>query len=447
MKKNRSKYHLLKEATILVVEDNESELEELGELFDIYFKKCYRAKDGKEGLEEFVQNHPDIVLSDLGMPVMDGFDMAKEIRKINKKTPVLLHTIYADNSVFLKAIECKISGYMTKPTNATMLLDTLLREYESIQKDGELKKEKMLKQAILDEFPDPMMVLDLERNILFANNVVKKGRYWKDTFPIKCYQALYGYETPCYLLGYKCDSDSAIKSGKNMVSFCENISKDGIQMCSSIKTVPIKDANGDIYALLKVIQDKTVEINKERELKQLASYDALTKLPNRTLLLDRLEQAILRSNRGGLKFALLFIDLDEFKSINDIYGHIAGDELLKEVSRRMKSSIRKVDTLARFGGDEFIIIIEEITDLHNVLFVTEDILSKLRVEFELNNNIKVNISCSIGIDTYSPKKDAKTENILLQNADIAMYEVKKTGKNGYKFFENHLFDHLEVNSG
>ena len=112
MKKNRPDYFDLKDVTILVVEDNESELEELGELFDIYFKKCFRAKDGKDGLEQFVKNRPDIVLTDLGMPVMDGFSMAEKIREIDKKVSIILHTIFADNDVFLKAIEYKISGYM-----------------------------------------------------------------------------------------------------------------------------------------------------------------------------------------------------------------------------------------------------------------------------------------------------------------------------------------------
>jgi len=212
MKKNRPDYFALKEVTVLVVEDNESELEELGELFDIYFKKCFRAKDGEDGLEQFIKNRPDMILTDLGMPVMDGFSMAEKIREIDKKVSIILHTIFADNDVFLKAIEYKISGYMVKPTNATILLDTLLKEFKGILKDREIKQEKMLMQAILDEFPDPIMVMDLNKNILFANNLIKKGKYWKDGETIKCHKALYGYDFPCNFLGYPCDSKTAIKS-------------------------------------------------------------------------------------------------------------------------------------------------------------------------------------------------------------------------------------------
>ena len=218
----KNRYTLLKELSILVVEDNESELEELGELFDIFFKVCFRAKNGQEGVKKFAKNRPDIVLSDVGMPVMDGFEMAVEIRKIDKNAPILLHTIYANNDIFLKAIEYKISGYMLKPTNATLLLDTILKECESIQKDKELQNKKMLMQAILEEFPDSIMVTDLNKNILFANNAVKTGKYWNKASPTKCYEALYGYSVPCTTLGYQCDSKNAIKTGKSFESMYED---------------------------------------------------------------------------------------------------------------------------------------------------------------------------------------------------------------------------------
>ena len=430
----KNRYSLLKELSILVVEDNESELEELGELFDIFFKVCFRARNGQEGVQKFKKNRPDIVLSDVGMPVMDGFDMAVEIRKIDKNAPILLHTIYANNDIFLKAIEYKISGYMLKPTNATLLLDTILKECESVQKDKELKNEKMLMQAILEEFPDRIMVTDLDQNILFANNAIKKGKYWNKASPKKCYQVLYGNNVPCDKLGYKCDSHNAIKTGKSFKSIHTDKSIGSLGKCLSIKTVPIKDIDGNPYALLKVVQDRTDEANREKKLTHLANYDLLTNLPNRTLLHDRLKQAMFRSDRTGLIFALLFVDLDDFKIINDTYGHRMGDKLLEKVAWRMKSSIRKIDTLARYGGDEFIIILEEITSMQNILFIAEDILSKLKNEFNLSSSISVNISCSIGIDIYNPNSD-KTDNMLIQNADKAMYEAKKAGKNSYLFFE------------
>ncbi len=440
MKKNRPDYFALKEVSILVVEDNESELEELGELFDTYFKKCFRARDGKEGLEQFIKNRPDIVLTDLGMPSMDGFSMAEKIREIDGEVSIILHTIYADNDVFLKAIEHKISGYMVKPTNATLLLDILLKEFKGILKDREIKKEKMLMQAILEEFPDPIMVVDLDKNVLFANNLIKKGEYWQDENSIKCHKALYGYDFPCSSLGFGCDSEIVLKNGNNTTNFHENIDKNGKQIYSSIKTVPIKDENQNIYALLKVVQDKTDEMNREKELRHLANYDTLTSLPNRILLLDRMDQAICRSRRSKVNFALLFIDLDEFKEINDIYGHFAGDKLLKMVSHRMKSSIRKIDTIARFGGDEFVIILEDIPDVQSVVSIANGILSKFKTNFKLDEGIEANISCSIGIEIYSAQKGDKSKETLLQNADAAMYEAKKAGKNRFKFFEDYLSD-------
>ena len=278
------------------------------------------------------------------------------------------------------------------------------------------------------------MVTDLDKNILFANNAIKTGKYWNKTAPMKCYEALYGYNVPCATLGYQCDSKNAIKTGKSFESMYEDKSIGLLKQCFSIKTVPIKDIDGNPYALLKVVQDRTDEANREKKLTYLANYDLLTNLPNRTLLHDRLKQAILRSNRTGLMFALLFVDLDNFKIINDTYGHKIGDKLLEKVSWRMKSAIRRIDTLARYGGDEFVIILEEITSMQNISFIAEDILSKLKSEFNLSSSISVNISCSIGIDIYNPNSN-KTDDMLINNADKAMYEAKKAGKNDYLFFE------------
>jgi diguanylate cyclase (GGDEF)-like protein len=440
MKKSGSEYFALKDVSILIVEDNESELEELEELFGVYFKECFTAKDGKEGVEKFIQNRPDMVLTDLAMPVFDGFEMAKRIREIDKKVPIVLHTILADNDVFLKAISHKISGYVIKPTNSTLLLDILLKEYKNILKDREIKKEKMLMQAILEEFPDPIMVVDLNQNVLFANNQLKKTPYWEENSCMKCHKVLHGYDVKCSAYGHSCDSKIVMKTGKNRVSIHENIDENGNSVYINIKTVPIKDENENIYAVLKVAQDKTDDMNREKELRRMANYDTLTNLPNRTLLFDRLEHTIGRSKRSGVSFAVLFIDLDEFKSVNDIYGHSMGDKLLKMVSYRMKSSIRKIDTIARFGGDEFVIILEDIYDVKNVARVAEGILSKFKESFKLREDVEISTGCSIGIEIFNPKTENKTKETLLQNADVAMYEAKKSGKNRFYFFQDSLND-------
>ncbi|MBT7085355.1 MAG: GGDEF domain-containing protein [Desulfobacterales bacterium] len=165
------------------------------------------------------------------------------------------------------------------------------------------------------------------------------------------------------------------------------------------------------------------------ELYHSANYDKLTDLPNRTLFADRLNQALIQSKRYKRKFALLFIDLDKFKSVNDTLGHDAGDKLLIKVSERLKSCVRESDTIARIGGDEFTIILSTITTSDNAETVAGIIVKKLADPFTIKGN-ETQIGASIGISVF-PKNGDNTE-ILLKKADDAMYLAKKQGKNNYK---------------
>lgn len=435
MSKINQNYSIFKDITILVVEDDESELEELGELLGVYFKLCYSAIDGRDGLEKFVKYRPDIVLTDYSMPSMGGLEMSEKIREINDEATIILNTVFTDVSTFLQAIRSKISGYIIKPTNVRNLLDVLARESSQILKEKELKKKNLLMQAILDESPEPIMVTDLDHNILFANNHVKNNEFWqkdKDK-PIKCYKVLYGFDNPCDDAKHKCGSMEAIKLGHNVMRLHETIDKDGENLYFNIKSTPLKDENGDVYALLETIQDKTKEKKREIALQHIANHDVLTGAPNRILLNDRLEQAILRSDRDKICFAVMFIDLDDFKKINDTYGHKIGDILLIQVTSRMKKSIRKIDTIARIGGDEFVIILGGISTRKQIEDIANGILKKLRFKFDINDKVKVKISCSIGIDIYNPNEVKKSKEELLQNADYAMYNAKKSAKDKFEF--------------
>ena len=428
------RYKILKNATVLIVEDNSSELEELSELIDIYCKKCFVAKDGKEGYKKYLKYHPDIILSDYKMPVVNGLEMIEKIRDIDKKVPILLLTIYNDNELFLKAMEYKVSGYIAKPTNSSLILDAILKEYQSLLKDKKIEDKNRLMQAILEEFPHQIMLTDLDGNILFANNTIKKNRFWREDASQKCYEVLYGFEEKCSKKGLGCDSNKALQTGKPQETLHEIVDKNGNKVYTSIKTIPIMDSSQKPYAFLKIAEDKTKEIAHQIHLKHLANHDALTGLPNRILLLDRLKQSILRNKRYGESFVVMFIDLDGFKMINDRYGHKNGDQLLKMVSNRIKNCVRKVDTVSRYGGDEFIVVLDGLKDNNSIKNIAKNILKELNDEFHLEGDIKVKISCSIGIEVFDPKKDEISEEMVIRNADRAMYEVKKSGKNGYKFF-------------
>jgi diguanylate cyclase (GGDEF)-like protein len=167
------------------------------------------------------------------------------------------------------------------------------------------------------------------------------------------------------------------------------------------------------------------------QLLSLALYDGLTGLPNRMLLDDRTAQAAAAAERAKKSFALMFIDLDRFKPVNDAFGHGVGDELLKAVAQRLSACVRKTDTVARAGGDEFIVLLGEIVDPGDAGIVSAKVLDELSRPFFIDRH-ELNISGSIGISIFP--RDGRDVNTLKANADVAMYQAKRNGRNGYCFF-------------
>ena len=175
------------------------------------------------------------------------------------------------------------------------------------------------------------------------------------------------------------------------------------------------------------------DLNESREaLKHLAQHDGLTGLPNRALFNDRLQQALSQARRDQTRLALLFVDLDEFKAINDTYGHHVGDALLIAVAQRMSACVRHVDTVGRLGGDEFVVLLTYVDDASNALRVADKICSALNLPFDLDG-LQVHISSSIGVAIYP--EHGSTELALSKNADAAMYQAKVSGKNSIRLFE------------
>jgi len=198
-----------------------------------------------------------------------------------------------------------------------------------------------------------------------------------------------------------------------------------------------KSSNGTVEYYSTIARDITERKQAEMLIQHQANYDALTDLPNRHLFMDRLEQALRFAQRKKIQLALMFIDLDKFKEVNDSLGHSAGDELLQIVSKRLKSCVRKSDTVARLGGDEFTVILPEINHVEDAEVVAKKILTTLSQAFQLRGQ-DIFISASIGIAFFPDEKNTDIDSeTLLINADSAMYDVKKEGRDAFQIFSQH----------
>lgn len=197
--------------------------------------------------------------------------------------------------------------------------------------------------------------------------------------------------------------------------------------------------------LALTVRDISDEKEQAQALTKLANTDTLTALPNRNWLTNYLPTALERAGSGGSHLAVLFIDLDNFKNVNDTLGHEAGDELLVQAAERLKASVRASDHVARLGGDEFVVILDHVDIVEDIAKVAKSIIEKIRLPFVLSGGTGNEVNASIGISVFP--EDGTTAELLLKHADIAMYAAKAAGKGRYAFYHTHLSDRLLLRLG
>jgi diguanylate cyclase (GGDEF)-like protein len=194
----------------------------------------------------------------------------------------------------------------------------------------------------------------------------------------------------------------------------------------------VKDDSEGVSHFVGIFMDITMRKHQEQRLEQMAHYDPLTTLPNRLLFDDRLRQAIAQAKRRVQKLAVLFIDLDGFKSVNDKYGHEAGDVLLVNVAYRLKDALRAGDSIARIGGDEFVAVLTDLSGFSDVEPLMDRLLVAASAPVHHDDQL-LQVSASIGVAMLNPDENISAED-LIQRADQAMYQAKHTGKNKYAMF-------------
>jgi diguanylate cyclase (GGDEF)-like protein/PAS domain S-box-containing protein len=225
--------------------------------------------------------------------------------------------------------------------------------------------------------------------------------------------------------------------------------KDGSIYPKLMTITAVYDDRQQVINYVAVFRDITSHKQSEQAIHQLAFYDALTQLPNRRLVLDRLKQAMAAGARNGRHGALLFLDLDHFKTINDTRGHAIGDQLLIEVARRLQTGVREGDSVARLGGDEFVVVLEDLSsEAGEAATQAELVAEKLRLELDkpyLLNDFECHSTVSIGISVFRGHLESAED--LLQHADVAMYQAKMAGRNAIRFFDPQMQTTLDQRAG
>jgi diguanylate cyclase (GGDEF)-like protein/PAS domain S-box-containing protein len=404
---------------ILVVEDEAATRALLVHILGRRFAQVLVAGDGADGLAVFRQRHPAIVVTDIQMPIMNGIDMARAIKAEAPATHVIVITAHSDAQAILAAIDVGVVDYVLKPVSAARLAAAVDKCFQITALERALKLSKSRTTTILETLGDAFFALDPDWRFTFLN------RKAEEHFQLNRGQCLGTCfrDLPADPLAANPEYEEAMRTQEERRF---ELYHPGRGTWHDVSVYPLE---GGISVYFRDITEK---MRSREEIQFLAFHDKLTGLPNRTLLHERLERSILLCKRSGLRGAVLFLDLDRFKTINDSLGHEAGDQVLKEMAGRLRAALRDCDTVARLGGDEFVVVLEGFEHPDNIHSITHRLLLALSQEIEIQG-LSLCLTGSIGI-SYIPS-DGDTVEALLKAADTAMYHGKAHGRNNYHFYQ------------
>jgi len=408
----------------------------------------------REALEWLAANPFDLVITDYKMPEMNGADFVRALRatKGASDIPVVVITVYEERSYRLRALEAGATDFLNSPvdhhefiTRTRNLLalrrhqkllaeraDTLAQELA----DSERSRERAIRDSIerltqvIDTLPVLINAVDREGRTLFVN------AFETDFFGVD--PAVVVGRPLADLIG-KTNADRSqtldqlvFTTGRALPAFEENLTSADDRRRSFLTTkTPLRDHAGAVTGVLTSSLDITAHKRTEEHLRYLAHHDPLTSLPNRTLLSEKLRGAIARARRGDKIFALHLIDLDGFKTVNDVYGHSVGDRFLQSIGSRLREVVRERDTLARLGGDEFAILQSDVGSNYDVAEFSARICEAIAA-FSDPEIPQMKSTASIGVAIHPD--DGGDPEELLRNADLAMYKAKAEGGNAYCLF-------------
>jgi diguanylate cyclase (GGDEF)-like protein/PAS domain S-box-containing protein len=427
---------------ILILTDNASDTSILKEVLG-------NARDGPfelecvtqlaAGLKRLCLGGIDAILVDLSLPDSSGIATFDQLFAAAPHTPIMTLSAIEEETLAIEALQRGAQGYLSKGFFASSLVPQALRNI--IQRkavEEALYKEKTRAGIALNSIGDAVICADMSGNVDYMNIAAENLTGWSreeaDGHPIgdvfKIVNGVTGKpERNTVELVLQQNRPIGLPADTHLVR------KDGSEAAIEDSAAPIHDWDGKLTGAVIVFHDVSAAQAMTKKMAHLAQHDFLTNLPNRVLLNDRIAQAITLAKRNGTQLAVLFLDLDNFKHINDSLGHATGDKLLQSVAQRLINCVRSSDTVSRQGGDEFVILLAGSKNQEDAALTAAKILSVLALAHSIAK-CDLHVTTSIGISVYpADGQDAET---LIKSADTAMYHAKEKGRNNYQFFRNDM---------
>jgi len=426
-----------KSVQVLLVEDNVDHTELIRRSFADYKAMHFKLKvvDTLSAARSLLaESSPDLMLVDYRLPDGEGVELLPGSPE-DCKFPTIVFTGHGDQSVAVQALKAGAIDYVVKSAGTMVdiaaICEGALREWMHIAERRRALSQLNLREAqiksIFQAAPTGIFMV-VKDKIVFANEHLSSML----GYPVG--QLIGKNQRELFSTGGEFDHWSrTVKEqiGKVGTASFETRFKcmDGSLMDIWLGSAPVEAAD-PAAGITCTALDVTARKKTEEEMRFLASHDSLTKLPNRNLFMDRLSSALAIGRRNQSGVAVMFIDLDEFKDVNDEMGHEAGDEVLKQTAARIIDGLRESDSVARFGGDEFLALLPMTTSREAAAGVASKIIDSMQHAFKVNGG-EASLSCSVGIAIF-PEHGKQPED-LINAADAAMYAAKKAGKNSWKF--------------
>ncbi|MCW8932320.1 MAG: EAL domain-containing protein [Gammaproteobacteria bacterium] len=457
--------HEMPPVSILVADDEELMRQSVKELLSLYDLDCTLAIDGQDALDILAEKRVDILLLDLMMPRVDGFQVMKEMKAKYPNTDVVVTSGEATFQNATLAMRHGVKDFLHKPyvpSELIKVINNLIEKRGMKQKLDEMTRciqaSEQRYSFFVNNSPDMVYMLDQKGNFAFVNERATEllgytqedflGHHYSEFIHVEDIErANFAFSTAWSNVDVPQKVEFKMVPKFPGLDLCCFESR-SIAIKLNASEIPDRNSNEKFVGIYGVARDVTEQKRLDETVNFQIYHDALTELPNRILFSDRIDFAMKQAKRNDVKVAVMFLDMDRFKVVNDSLGHIAGDKLLQEISKRLKTCIRDSDTLARVGGDEFNLMLPDITSRDDVTNLVDKITLSLEDPFIIEGN-DVYVTFSIGTAIYP--EDGDSSETLIKHADMAMYNIKGKGKNGHEFFSDHmkvLFQsHLSVENG